>query len=105
MNTDNVNWLTQEIDNNLQNCVRICPPLSISGDNAFCPPASNIYSINNLPAGATVEWNTTPAGIAVPNTPYSTSTTLSRNSDGIITLQATITKCLWRTKYYYKTKY
>lgn len=62
---------------------------SISGDNIFCTTSNN-YTIPNLPNGATVQWQVTPAGIATPNTPTANQTTLKRNGDGIITLTATI---------------
>lgn len=63
--------------------------LSVSGDNTFCT-TSNVYNIPNLPIGATVHWDVTPAGIATPSTPNSTQTILTKNGNGIITLTATI---------------
>ena len=65
--------------------------LNISGDNIFCTTTSNNYTIPNLPNGATVQWKATPAGIATPNTPYLTQTTLTATGNGIISLTATIT--------------
>ena len=62
---------------------------SISGDNIFCTTSTN-YTIPSLPAGATVQWSVTPSGIATPNTPGGTQTTLTRNGSGVITLIATI---------------
>ena len=64
-------------------------PTTISGDASFCT-TSNSYTIPNLPVGATVTWQATPAGIATPNTPNSTQTTLTKNANGLITLTATI---------------
>jgi len=63
--------------------------LTISGDASFCT-TSKPYTIPNLPIGATVTWQVTPAGIATPGTPNLTQTTLTKSSDGIITLTATI---------------
>lgn len=62
---------------------------SISGDASFCT-TSNPYTIPNLPTGATVQWSVTPSSIATPGTPTLTQTTLTKNSNGIITLTATI---------------
>lgn len=90
LNTDNVNWLIREIDN-IPGCMAICADLSIAGDDALCTTTSNNYFINNLPAGATVLWETSPTGVATPNTPTSSQTTLTKNGDGIITLKASIT--------------
>lgn len=69
--------------------LNVAPALAINGDNNFCT-SSNNYTIPNLPPGATVLWSVTPSWIATPNTPNSTQTTLSKNSNGIITLQAVI---------------
>lgn len=63
--------------------------LIITGDNTVCS-TSNQYSINNLPPGATVQWNATPQGIVTINTPNSPQTTITRNNDGAITLTAII---------------
>lgn len=90
LNTDNVNWLLQEIDA-IQNCISICSILSISGNSSLCTTTSGNYTINNLPNGATVHWETDPAGIATPNTPDQTQTTLTMNGAGSIILKATIT--------------
>lgn len=61
----------------------------INGDNIFCS-TSNSYTLSNLPGGASVTWQTSPAGIAVPNSPNSVSTTLTKQSNGQIALQATV---------------
>lgn len=63
--------------------------IDIVGDNVVCGTSNN-YTLTNLPAGATVHWDVTPLGIATPNTPNAMQTTLTRNSNGIITLTATI---------------
>ncbi len=62
---------------------------NISGDNIFCNTSNN-YSISNLPAGAKVIWSATPAGIVTINSPISNSTTLTKVSNGIITLTAIV---------------
>lgn len=59
--------------------------IDILGDNSFCTTSNN-YTLTNLPAGATVQWQTLPQGIATPNTPTSPQTTLTKSTDGIITL-------------------
>lgn len=63
---------------------------SINGDGTVCT-TSGVYLIPNLPVGATVQWTTTPVGFATPNTPTQRQTTLTKNSNGVITLIATIT--------------
>lgn len=65
-------------------------PVSITGDDVVCTTVSNNYTIPNLPTGATVQWQVTPAGIATPNSPNSPQTTVTRNNNGIITLTAII---------------
>ncbi|HEY8660612.1 MAG TPA: S8 family serine peptidase, partial [Hanamia sp.] len=65
-------------------------PTTIAGDNIFCNTPSNNYTIPNLPSGASVNWSVTPGGIATPNTPILPQTTLNKNGDGVITLNAII---------------
>ena len=63
---------------------------AIVGDNSFCTTSNN-YTINNLPPGATVQWNATPQGIVTINSPNSPQTTITNNNNGeIITLTAII---------------
>lgn len=90
LSTENVAWIKNQISTDFQNCIVICSPLSISGDNTVCT-TSNSYSIPSLPAGATVHWNVSPLGIATPNTPDLTETTLTQNYNGVVTLTAVIT--------------
>lgn len=90
LNTSNVNWLTREIED-IVPCVTVCPGVSIQGVSSFCTSPSPMYTINNLPAGANVLWQTNPLSIATPNTPNAQQTSLNRYSDGSISLQATIT--------------
>lgn len=66
-------------------------PTGISGDDIFCTPISNSYSLPNLPTGASVIWSIAPSGIATPNSPNATQTTLTKNNNGVVTLTATIT--------------
>jgi len=69
--------------------LNVTQAFAINGDDNFCTTSSN-YTIPNLPTGATVQWNVTPSSIATPGTPNATQTTLTKNSNGIITLTATI---------------
>lgn len=69
---------------------------SISGDNIFCTTSTN-YTIPNLPTGATVVWSVTPSGIATPNSPNSTQTTLTKNASGVITLDAIVSNACGQT--------
>lgn len=62
---------------------------TISGDNNFCTTSNN-YTIANLPAGATVQWSATPSGIVTVNSPNSPQTTLTKITNGTVTLTATI---------------
>ncbi len=63
---------------------------NLNGDNFFCN-TSNLYSVANLPAGASVQWTATPIGLATINTPNATQTTLTKNGDGVLTLAARVT--------------
>jgi hypothetical protein len=63
--------------------------MSISGDDLFCS-TSNSYSISGLPSGAIVSWSTSNSSIASPNSPSSTTTTLSKAANGTINLYATV---------------
>lgn len=92
------NWLdqtgTNAITTNTTNVSNLFAPnasFSISGDNIFCTTTSNNYFISNLPVGATVQWQVTPSGIVTVNSPNSAQTTLTKNSDGVITLSVSIT--------------
>lgn len=63
-------------------------PNIINGDNIVCG-TSNPFTIPDLPTGATVQWQVSPALVTV-NTPNSTQTTLTKTNNGNITLTATI---------------
>ena len=63
--------------------------LTITGNNFFC--TNGVYSISNLPAGATVTWSATPAGYVNFSCTNCTSTTLTKTAAGSITLNATVT--------------
>jgi hypothetical protein len=70
-------------------CAKICPAnISISGDDAFCF-TSGAYTLNTIPANATVTWSLNPSYFATVNCVNCNSTTLSRNYDGAGTLSAT----------------
>ena len=87
---DNSNWILQRQSASF-NCVKVCPTnLSINGDNSFCNTSNN-YTINGLPSGATVTWDASPYGIVQINSANSNSTTLTKITDGVVTLTATIT--------------
>jgi hypothetical protein len=95
------NWLdpnnTGAITTNTTNISALTPAtFTISGPNSFCA-TSTAYTIPGLPAGATVTWSVSPAGIATPNTPNATSTTLTKAANGIVTLTAVITSCVNQT--------
>ncbi len=64
--------------------------VDISGDNSFCT-TSNPYSISNLPANSSVTWSVSPSGLANLSCTNCNQTTLTRISDGTVTLTATIT--------------
>jgi hypothetical protein len=68
----------------------LLPLVNISGDFRFCTTSNN-YSITNLPAGATVQWQANPSYLVTINSPNATQTTITRNYDGAFTLSATIT--------------
>ncbi len=86
---DNSNWILQRQAPNF-NCSLICASnLSISGDDNVCATSNN-YTIPNLPAGATVAWSDAPAYATI-NSPDAIQTTLTKVSNGLTTLTATIT--------------
>lgn len=60
---------------------------TITGPDTFC--GSQLYSINNLPSGATVNWSVSPSGIAS-TSPSGNSVTLTRIADGSVTLTASV---------------
>lgn len=63
---------------------------SISGAAAIC--SSENYTINSLPSGVSVAWTVSPSGPVSSSTSGNTLT-LSKNSDGFITLSAAATGC------------
>jgi hypothetical protein len=64
--------------------------LSIKGDKLFCTTSSN-YFIENLPKNGIVQWKAFPKGIVTIMSPNSRQTTLTKVSDGNITLSAIVT--------------
>jgi hypothetical protein len=65
-------------------------PSAINGDDAVCGSSSNLYTIPNLPVGATVQWQVTPSGIVTVDCPTCPQTTLTKITNGTITLTAII---------------
>ncbi len=93
------NWLdptgSDALTTNTTNTSNLADPissLSISGDDIICS-TSNLYSVGSLSSGSSVQWQASPAGIVTINTPNSLQTTLTKNSDGVVTLTATISAC------------
>lgn len=70
--------------------ISIIQPSVITGDSIFCS-ISDTFRIPNLPASATVSWSAIPSQIVQINSPDASQTTLTRETDGIITLTAIIT--------------
>lgn len=70
-------------------------PTGIIGDNAICTTSST-YAVNNLQAGASVNWQVTPAtGIVNTSTPAPNQITLTKVTNGTVTLTATVSgSCL-----------
>lgn len=89
------NWLDPSnsgiVTTNTVNVANLVPySLYLVGDDAICS-TSNPYQIPNLPAGAIVSWSVSPSGITLsPTTPNNATTTLTKNTDGVVTLTATI---------------
>ncbi|MCO6497599.1 MAG: T9SS type A sorting domain-containing protein [Chitinophagaceae bacterium] len=85
------NWLDPSgidaMTTNTTNVSDLTP--SINGDNQFCT-TSSYYSIDNLPAGASVSWSVSPADIVTIDFPNDDQTTLTKTGNGTITLTATI---------------
>ncbi len=72
---------------------RPAPDLYLSGIGYICSLANNLYSITNLPAGATVAWTVSPATGLVTLTQSSNQATVKRvtGANGTATLTASIT--------------
>ncbi len=84
-------------ESNLTCAVSLVPlsSLTISGGNSMCTTgASNVYTIPNLPTGATIAWAATPTGIVTLSSTSGASTTLTRSGAvGKVSLTATVTAC------------
>ncbi len=65
--------------------------ISISGENSICS-GSQTYTVNNLPQGATVIWTRTPT-TTTNLTQNNNIATLTKTSNGLVTLTATISGC------------
>jgi hypothetical protein len=63
----------------------------ITGPNQFCN--SSNYTLDNLPAGSVVTWGISPTGTVNPSCLTCPQTTLSRISNGTVTLTATVNSC------------
>lgn len=88
------NWLDPNnsgaMTTNTSNITNLAPSrFAITGDNSFCNTSNN-YTITNLPQGATVQWQATPQGVVIINSPTSPQTAITKQTDGVITLTATI---------------
>lgn len=80
---------------NALKAVQAAVPFQITGTSLFC--TNSTYSISNLPSGASVTWQASPAGVVSINT-SSNQATLTKLTNGYITLTATITSsCISRT--------
>ncbi|MBX9783244.1 MAG: T9SS type A sorting domain-containing protein, partial [Chitinophagaceae bacterium] len=87
----NARFLFNEMENlaNSENCSSECSnPYSIGGKTTLC--ASETYSVPGLQRGATVTWAASPLGIVNLSCTNCTSTTLTKISNGIVTLTATL---------------
>jgi hypothetical protein len=75
---------------------RPAPTLSISGAQVICSGVST-YTLNGLPAGATVNWslsNTTYASIPIPSNSSSVGATRIGTVNTSVTLVATVSDCI-----------
>lgn len=71
---------------------RPVPTLSISGADAVC--SSSNYSVSGLPSGATVCWSVSDPNVAsLPTSNCTNPISLSKVSDGVVTLTATVSHC------------
>ncbi len=86
-------WLAAELndDPEFTNCSFICQGVPIFGDNSICFNASETYSINNLPADATINWEVSPAGgFTMIDNGNSATLTPTGNFSGEATLTVTV---------------
>ncbi len=97
LTTGNVSWLTKEIDGIPQpptyNYTGTYAIQLVSGSEPLCT-GSNVYTVTNIPTGATITWQTSPAGIA--NVSYSgagTQVSVNRITNGSFSLIATLSFC------------
>lgn len=80
-------WLLQRQNAN-SNCLALCAAqFAISGNESVCSTA--VYSVNNVPAGASVTWSVSPNNVATVNS----SGTVTKQGNGTATLTATISSC------------
>jgi hypothetical protein len=85
-------WMDNRLYPHWQNYVSLVSNLDIIGSLYVCASPSQTYSISNLPAGSTVSYSVSPAGL-VTLTQANNQATLTRigNSNGKVTLTATVT--------------
>ncbi|WNG25181.1 hypothetical protein F0U62_14985 [Cystobacter fuscus] len=73
---------------------RPAPTLSISGANDICSTTSD-YTVSGLPPGSTVCWTISSSAATIPGSPYCGNTvTVTRTSNGVARLKATVTDCM-----------
>lgn len=87
----NARFLFKEMEllPNLENCSGECSnPYYLAGQNLIC--TTSIFTITGLPRGATVTWSASPSSIVNLSCTTCTSTTLTKVSNGIVTLTATL---------------
>ncbi|MFN4008295.1 MAG: T9SS type A sorting domain-containing protein [Chitinophagaceae bacterium] len=87
----NCQWLYNEMENlnNNLNCSNECSnPYYVGGRTTLC--TSETYFVPGLQRGATVTWSASPSGIVNLSCTTCTSTTLTKVSNGIVTLTATL---------------
>lgn len=65
------------------------PSMSINGPNDFCN--NNVYSVTNLPSGATVSWSASPSGVVYFTNASGSQVTVNKSNAGIINLIASVT--------------
>lgn len=72
--------------------------LSISGDATICG-SSSTYTLGGLPPSSTVSWSiNNPNTASIPNPSNGTSVTVTKITDGLIVLTATVTLCNGQTR-------
>ena len=74
---------------------RPAPTLAISGPTTICNAApTQTYTVTGLTNGATVAWQVGNPIIATPNPTTGTSTTITKNGEGVTDVRAIVTDCI-----------